>query len=172
MIQQQPSRREALKAALRGEVVESGQIDLGGGQLVTMRIVSEGDKARIKREVASEVANVQPDVRDDVFASQEMRRILAVALNHEGLQREDLDGASTSMLLRLWHEYSALEATVTPKTDAEYLLLYEEVQALAGEPREAVVSSLKKRGYARLLDYAVSSVLRPSLSPTRSSCTG
>ena len=162
MIQQPNARRQALQAALRGEVVESAPINLGNGQLVTLRIVSEGDKARIKREVAGELADVHSDVRDDVYASEEMRRILAMALNHEGLQRDDLNGASTGVLLRLWREYSALEATVEPRTDTEYAVLYEEVQALAGEPREAAVLSLKKLGYARLLDYAISSVFRPS----------
>lgn len=96
--------REQILSALRGGVIESDPVDLGGGVAVTLRPVSVGAEqdCLIRARRAAAEAGIEPEYRDAWVENRHALEMIAGALAHEGLTVTDLsEHCTTPVLARL-----------------------------------------------------------------------
>lgn len=154
------SDKQRILAALRGVKPQSDPIDIGNEVFVTLRMVADADKDKLRDAARASVPRDAED-RDSRILRAFIPRLLHAALAHHDLSLEDIATIVSPVLRLLWSEYERLEALVAPSSDAE-LDDREEVKEIVGESRSAAAVYLSGLGYITLLRYAISTVGQPS----------
>lgn len=155
------SDKQSILAALRGAKPQSDPIDIGNGVFVTLRMVADAIKDKLRDDAR---ASVPPDAadRESRILRAFVPRLLHAAMAHHEISLEELSVIVSPVLRLLWAEYERLEAMVSPSSDAELDELRQEVKEIVGESRSAAVAYLSGLGYTTLLRYAISTVGQPS----------